>query len=268
MDAVNEPLARHAVDVADRHIRGEGTPERVWQAWGGLAALAPLALDALAPTSSRVVIVAPHPDDEVLGCGGALALMARHARDLLVIGVTDGEAGYPGSLRWTPGLLARRRRDECRMGLERLGLAGGLVSLGIPDGAIGAAQDDLAAAVADRLRPGDVVLTTWRHDGHPDHEAAGRAAVLAARTRGCACWEMPIWMWHWARPDDARVPWSRLRRLNLDEEAAERKCRAIAAHASQIEPIPSEQRDPVLPHWALARLLRTFETFIDSGSAE
>ena len=67
-----------------------------------------------------------------------------------------------------------------------------------------------------------------------------------------------------AMPADARVPWHRMRRLALDADARERKARAIAAHASQLVATPSERRAAVLPDWALARLLRPLEVFIDS----
>lgn len=269
MAAMNAPtIAGHTADVGDRRIEGEGTPERAWQAWDGLARLAPLALDELVPPASRAVVVAPHPDDEVVGCGGTLASLSRAGRELLVVGLTDGEASYPGSLRWTPTLLAARRRDERLAGLRCLGVAGAPFTLGIADGGVAAVEDQLAASLDEFLRPGDVVLTTWRHDGHPDHEAAGRACVRAARRRGCGCWEMPIWTWHWASLDDCRVPWARVRRLGLDEDAVDRKRRAIAAHGSQLEGVVQEGMAAVLPGWALARMMRAFECFIDGGVDE
>ena len=248
--------------VADRMIRGQGTPERAWRAWDGLKALAPLSIEQMAPRGSRVIVVAPHPDDEVLGCGGALALLARGAHEVVVVGLTDGEGSHPGSLAWTPTLLARRRRRERADGLARLGLPAPAHSLGLPDGGLARHEDALAVRLRDLLHPRDVVLATWRLDGHPDHEAAGRAAAVAAAQRGCALWEVPVWMWHWAAPADPRVPWQRLRRLALDAEARDRKSRAIAAHGSQLVETPAERRPPVLADWALARLLRPFEVFI------
>jgi LmbE family N-acetylglucosaminyl deacetylase len=56
-----------------------------------------------------------------------------------------------------------------------------------------------------------------------------------------------------------------MQRLALDADARERKSRAIAAHASQLVATSAERRAPVLPDWALARLLRPFEVFIESG---
>jgi len=245
----------------DRHIHGQGTPELAWRRFDGLRTLAPLPLP-LASRPSRWVVVAPHPDDEVLGCGGLLALMARAGHEVVVVGVSDGEAAFPGSAVWTPTVLARRRRIERSQGLHRLGLPDAALSLALPDGAVARHEAALEARLRELLRDGDTLLATWRLDGHPDHEAAGRAAAVVAAERGCRLWEYPVWMWHWAAPDDARVPWGRMRRLELDGDACERKVRAIAAHTSQLAGVPSESREAVLPDWALARLLRPFEVFI------
>lgn len=259
--------AMHDERVGDRHIHGEGTPEHAWGGFAGLKRLAPLSIERLAPEGSRIVVVAPHPDDEVLGCGGVLALLARAGRATTVIGVTDGEAGYPGSALWTPALLGRQRRAERAEGLSRLGVQGSAHTLGIADGTITQQESELKARLVDHLRPDDTLLSTWRRDGHPDHEAVGRAAAAAAAQRGCRLWEFPVWMWHWAAVEDARVPWQRMHRIELDADARERKARAIAAHASQLVAVASEGRAPVLPAWALARLLRPFEVFIAGEGA-
>jgi LmbE family N-acetylglucosaminyl deacetylase len=248
--------------VADRMIHGQGTPERAWRSWDGLKALTAISIAQLAPRGARVVVVAPHPDDEVLGCGGALALLARAGCEIVVVGVTDGEGSHPGSIAWTPTLLAQRRRAERADGLSRLGVPAPAFSLGLPDGGVAEREQALATQLSELLQPRDVLLSTWRLDGHPDHEAAGRAAAVAAARSGCTLWEVPVWMWHWAGPGDPRVPWQRIRRLQLDREARDRKSSAIAAHASQLVETPAERRPPVLPDWALARLLRPFEVFI------
>lgn len=253
--------------VGDRMIHGRGTPGRTWRTWDASARLNRISIDELAPAGRRVVVVAPHPDDEVLGCGGTLSLLARAGRTIEVIGVTDGEGSHPGSLVWTPSMLARQRRDERVAGLARLGLASRPHELRVADGEITSNERRLVARLEALIRPGDVVLATWRLDGHPDHEATGRAAACAAARHDCVLWEFPVWMWHWAQPGDVRVPWERLSRVALEANARQHKSRAIAAHGSQLIETPSERRPPVLPDWALTRLLRPFEFFIAPESS-
>jgi hypothetical protein len=68
--------------------------------------------------------------------------------------------------------------------------------------------------------PGDLCLATWRGDGHPDHEAVGRAAARAARFVGATLWEFPVWAWHWARPGAIEVPWHR----SMASQSCRRPC--------------------------------------------
>jgi LmbE family N-acetylglucosaminyl deacetylase len=206
----------------------EGTPESMWRSWAGLREIPALTL----PSDSRVVVIAPHPDDETLALGGLLATYDNCA----LIAVTDGEASHPRSTVLTPDQLGERRRAERVDALARLGrptLPCDL--LGHRDGAID--ESLLAEQLAGLLRAEDICVTTWRGDRHPDHEAVGRAAALAAEHAGIALWEYPVWMWHWAWPGDERVPWQRARALRLSESARARKRDATRAFRSQLEPL-------------------------------
>jgi len=246
--------------VASRRIVGSGTPESQWTAWSGLGRMGATEPAALVPPGCRAVVVAPHPDDEVLGTGGLLARLACMGRDILIVALTDGEASHPGSTRWSPYRLSRQRAIERDEALKHLGAERALVIRAkCGDGELSAQEDALVALLSRYIRSDDVVLTPWRFDGHPDHEAAGQAAVRQTRIAGARLIEVPIWMWHWAAPADHRVPWTRARRVCLDPESLARKQRAVAAYSSQIEADPSTDRGAVLPASVLARLLRPFE---------
>ena len=214
----------------------------------------------LVPEGHRAVVVAPHPDDEVLGLGGLLVQLARLHRKILLIAATDGTASHPHCPALPAKRLGRIRAAETRDALARLGVEDlTLVRLGLADGGLAAASRTLERSILCCLRPMDVVFATWRFDGHPDHEAAGTAARKAAALALARFVEVPIWAWHWGVPGDPSIPWSRARRLELGAETLERKRYAVAAYSSQVS--PGFQRDvaPVLPPSALARLLRSFE---------
>lgn len=257
-----------ALKDADRRIEGRGTTAQAWRDCARLGSIPDIALDDLVPPGRRLIVVAPHPDDEILGCGGLVALlMARQrggadaaASAVSFVGVTDGEASHLGSMNWTPPRLAARRRQERVQGLRRLGWCGEVQSLKLPDGGIRPFEVPLAAALARQIEAQDVLVTTWRLDGHPDHEATGRACAQAAAATGARLLEMPVWTWHWAAPGDARVPWQRMRRLPLGEAALRIKRVALAAHRSQLQ--ADGDTPPVLFPEAVERCMQPFETFI------
>ena len=69
-----------------------------------------LSLAAL-PTGN-VLVIAPHPDDESLGCGGLLSMLAAAGRSLHIVFVTDGGASHPHSRTWSRSRLALQREQE------------------------------------------------------------------------------------------------------------------------------------------------------------
>ncbi|MFI6074374.1 PIG-L deacetylase family protein [Actinoplanes sp. NPDC051343] len=174
--------------------------------------------------------------------------------------VTDGEASHPGSAAHTPASLAALRRTETTEALSRLRLAGSAVHrLGQPDGGID--EDEVCSRLTALLSPGRWCLATWREDGHPDHETVGRAAARACAATAARLLEYPIWMWHWARPGDAAVPWERARCIDLTPAAVAAKAAAIAAFPSQIAPLGPEPADAaILPPNVLDHFTRAFET--------
>jgi LmbE family N-acetylglucosaminyl deacetylase len=234
-----------------RPIVAEGTPEARWAQWPAMASWPPLPLDPAAPP----LVVAPHPDDEILGVAGLMAMLGR--ADL--VAVTDGEGSHPHSTVHTPAALAAIRRAETAEALSRLGLRDPAVHrLGQPDGGIDEAA--VTRELTALLSPGRWCLATWRGDGHPDHETVGRAAAAACAATGARLLEYPVWTWHWAVPDDPDVPWHRARRIELTPPAMAAKAAAIAAFTSQIAALgPADADAAILPPHILARFARPFE---------
>jgi LmbE family N-acetylglucosaminyl deacetylase len=225
-------------------IEGDGTAEANW-----LPFLDRLDPPELVLPDGPLTLVAPHPDDEVLACGGTLFDAATTGRPVRVVAVTDGGASNPGG-SLAPAELARRRVAESETALARLGIPAPR-RLARPDGGAATLEDPVAA-----LTLTGTVLAPWTGDGHPDHEAVGRGCL---RT-GAAVLEYPVWAWHWATPGDPRVPWHRARRVTLSGPARAAKAAAIAAFVTQIRPLgPLAADAPVLTAGTLARFARPYE---------
>lgn len=243
-----------------RDLDAPGTDEAAWRASGVLDAR-PLVEPSRCRPAGRAVVVAPHPDDEVLGVGGVLAAWAADGVPVTVVAATDGEGSHPGSPTLSPAGLAERRRDERHRALERLGLgAADVVALGLPDGGVAGHVDALTARLTDLLRPGDTLLAPVPGDGHPDHDAVADAAGRAAAATGAGLLRYAVWLWHWARPDDPDVDWDGAVRIALPDRCRRAKQDAVACFTTQIAPLSDDPRDGViLPPAVLARLLREVE---------
>ncbi|MGI4797018.1 MAG: PIG-L deacetylase family protein, partial [Janthinobacterium lividum] len=147
----------------------------------------------------RPLILAPHADDESLGCGGLLAQAATAGLQPGVLVLTDGAGSHPGSVRYPPARLRAVREAEARaavaiLGVERIGF------LGLTDTAAPVAGAGFEAAVERILaaaREWDcrVLLAPWRHDPHCDHEAAHLMASAAAVRAGLGHLAYPVWGW-------------------------------------------------------------------------
>jgi LmbE family N-acetylglucosaminyl deacetylase len=236
-------------------INAPGTPEDAWLAWPGLAQLPPGGLGRAA----SVVVLAAHPDDEVLGAGGILSLLASAGVRLRLIAVTDGEASHPGQA--DPGELIRRRCAERAAALRELGAATAeVIRLRLPDSGLGRREPELTSLVRPLVAGFDACLAPWENDVHADHETVGRAARQA-----CArLFFYPVWMWHWARPGDPRVPWAQAIHVPLTTAAAERKRAAIGCFDSQLGS-RADGLGPVLAPGFVAHFTRDFELLLTAG---
>jgi len=204
------------------------------------------------PPAGTALVVAPHADDETLGCGGFIASQVRAGRLLTVVYLTDsaGAGADPSAARaW-----AEKRRAEAGAALAVLGLpADRIEHLGLPDGTLNRLPPEVGRAAVDRLarligqlRPAEV-LVPYHRGGSTEHTAAWGLTVAALGAAGGGLLlEYPIWAW-WnplrlrnrlgARDGNRRLalgPWRAVKR------------RALACHASQVVPVPPAV-DPALP---------------------
>lgn len=183
------------------------------------------------PPHGRVLVFAPHPDDEVAGPGGVLALHRDQRDPVRVVVSTDGRNGDPdGRHGADPAAYAERRRDETRSGLRELDVDD--VSFwGFPDGCeLG--ENDLERGTQKALEElaayaPDVVYLPWQQEGHPDHHALFVVVTRALDRLAPAATPLALGYEVW----NAMIP-----DVIVDTTAAhERKCRAMRAHQSQLD---------------------------------
>jgi LmbE family N-acetylglucosaminyl deacetylase len=234
-------------------IDGAGTTEALWQQWLPARCWPSLDLDAAA--GRRVVVLAAHPDDEVLGVGGLMVRLSRLGCPLVVVWATDGEGSHPESTVFSRDHLAQIRRAESRRALARLDVRpADTHHLGLPDSGLADCRAALATDLRQIIAADDLVIAPWENDGHPDHDTVGQVALEVSPH----AWRYPIWMWHWGHPDHADVPWQRLHTIEVPDQFT--KAAAISEFTSQVAPLGNAPADAaVLPPHVLARFNRPEE---------
>jgi LmbE family N-acetylglucosaminyl deacetylase len=216
-----------------------------------------------------LLVVAPHPDDESLACGGMIAEACAAGRPTRVVIVSDGVGSHPASAAYPPNRLRALREGEARQAVGELGLdPGHIIFLGLPDRRVpsdGPAADKAIAAISEYARQvaAQALFVSWRHDPHCDHQASYRLArAVQQRLKGIKVYEYTVW--GCALPPDTPIE-NKGGGFRIRIDCAQmRKRRAIAAHLSQTTNLIND--DPGgfrLTESDLARFAYPYEFFFE-----
>lgn len=215
----------------------------------------------------RVLCVAPHPDDESLGCGGTLARLCSLEQSVGVAWVSNGAGSHPNSTVYAAPKLAQLREQEARVAAAQLGISNeALFFMGLPDGALPFPDEDqftravtLALGILDRFDP-TTVLLPWRRDPHHDHRATWAIWATAMQVhnwRTMRSFEYLVWAFERA----AQNEWpdtSEANALRVSIRGFERTKRAaIDAHASQTTHLIDDDPNGF---WLSPEVIAHFET--------
>jgi len=202
-------------------------------------------------SARSALVVAPHPDDESLGCGGLIAALSEVGATLGVLFVTDGGASHPRSRAWPRPRLAMRRAEEAATALAALGAAGAArLHLDLPDAGIEPGDPAWRAALTGAtafvaaIRP-EIVLAPWRRDPHCDHRHAHALTREVLARGGCEprLLEYAIWLDELGAPEDRPQP-GEVDVVSLDIAPWRvHKRIAVAAHRSQLGQIVDDDPD-------------------------
>jgi LmbE family N-acetylglucosaminyl deacetylase len=218
----------------------------------------------------RLIVVAPHPDDDVLGCGGTLAAAAAAGLDVAVVYVTDGCASHVGSPEYPPDRLREVREREARDALAMLGVTSEPCFLRVADGTVasleageaGSIVAAIAAAIGNGRRP--LVMGPWIRDHHSDHLAVAALVRRAcARRPAATLLEYAVWLEERGAERDRPGP-AEATPLALDvRRYTPSKMAALAVHRSQLgELITDALSSFVLPAGLVASAARPNERFL------
>lgn len=214
-----------------------------WEEWE--AVLRPTG-PALRP-GQRVLVVTAHPDDESIGAG---RLLAGHDGPVTVVTLSAGESCVVDD-QIDPLDMAAQRLAEWRAAVCELG-ADAVECERWPDSELSQHESAITEAVLGLARSSDVLVSTWQHDPHPDHQGVGRACSAAATMLGLGLVEFPVWAPYWMAPGDVDALGQRLAVLAGTPKQDAAWLAAISCYPSQTLPL-RPGRHPVVPTELLAR---------------
>jgi len=229
-------------------------------------------LDDLLPEGGAVIL-APHPDDESLGCGGLLAALAGAGRPARVVILSDGAGSHPGSVTHPAPVLRALREDEAREACVQLGVSEPLF-LRWPDGDVPVSGERFERAVDSVLAACEgigTLVATIGLDPHKDHEACWAIAREVASRGGLRLLGYPVWSWRHLYPEMAPIAPVAVpapphgARLDVTPWLPAKR-RAVMAHRSQTTRLIADDPEGfVLNEAVLSVLLRPFEVYLEES---
>lgn len=134
-----------------------------------------LAISTTAPEARRILVFAPHPDDEIFGCGGLLQLYVHQGAACRGIMITSGDFGPHGEVG------AAVREQESRTAAEVIGYDD-IRYWREPDRGVSYNERliVMAGKELEAFQP-DLVLSPWPGERHPDHRATAWTVIEAVR---------------------------------------------------------------------------------------
>lgn len=219
------------------------------------------------------MIIAPHPDDESLGCGGLIAEACAQGLPIRLIFISDGAGSHPNSRLYPPQRLREQREGEALQATAALGLHPEDVRfLRFPDRriqAIGEEGDVAVAAIVDAVVAIDAscLFVTSDLDPHCDHRACYRIAQrVCARSPALRLCAYPIWAWRDPPPADIDQAPAGFR-LAVSHHL-DKKRTAIFQHQSQVSDLVND--DPSgfrLSADMIEASLQPYEIYLEEANA-
>ena len=224
--------------------------------------------DMTSQTATRsCLVLAPHPDDETLGCGATIMRKLSAGTPVQVVIAADGRYAYPSSTL-AVDTLVEIREEEARRACAILGLpCENIAFLRFEDCRLADHRRllrDRLFDILDAMNPEEILVSSII-DNHPDHRVLaelGRELAQARHDRFPVLYEYPIWFWD---PRIWRVrPLRELRpRIVKMEEFRMRKREAIGAYRSQVTNFVVETGSAPLRKRFVQQFLQREEIFFE-----
>jgi len=183
----------------------------------------------------HVLIVAPHPDDDIIGCGGSIAKHCKAGNQVTIMYMTSGDAG---GIQYSKEELAALREDEARKAANHLGV-NNLIFLRLADGYVEFNRENLIriTCILREIKP-DIVYIPHSQEANRDHRITHQLLLEACQRAGAPFFpECGTQLWGVATILGYEV-WTPIQDVYYSEDISEfmeQKRAALQMHVSQLE---------------------------------
>lgn len=184
--------------------------------------------------NNNILILAPHPDDEVFGCGGFIAQQIAKGNAPHVIVLTGGGGSHRGCCSTSESDIISARRELTHKAMSALGLPeSNIHELDFTDGHISegnAAEKKKLESLISEINP-DVILVPHHGEGWSDHLAVRDLGIELANN--AEVYEYCVWMWYYRQKN---LDWKNAYVSKMTEAEHHKKLEAIKTYHSTLAP--------------------------------
>jgi len=183
----------------------------------------------------HVLIVAPHPDDDIIGCGGSIAKHCKAGNQVTIMYMTSGDAG---GIHYSREELATLREEEAQKAANHLGV-NNLIFLRLADGYVEFNRENLIriTCILREIKP-DIVYIPHSQEANRDHRITHQLLLEACQRAGAPFFpECGTQLWGIATILGYEV-WTPIQDVYYSEDISEfmeQKRAALQMHVSQLE---------------------------------
>lgn len=181
------------------------------------------------------LIFAPHPDDEVMGCGGLIHRLCKQGATPHVVILTGGGQSHSACCSLPESTIKAERRVMASQILQKLGLpADHLHLLDFPDGAISSGHEEMTTLqkLVAEIQP-EIVFIPHHREGWSDHLVCRELIDKITSLGTAAIYEYCVWLWYY---NVWKLDWSRASMIRMTKEEHVAKCKAVEEYTEKLAP--------------------------------
>lgn len=185
--------------------------------------------------SGKIIIIAPHPDDETLGCGGLIGRLCAEKNPPHIAFLTGGGGSLRGRSDISETDVVHARRRLTLNSVRQLDLPEGNINFfDFKDGDIAARPESEMSRLRKMIKDlgPDNILVPHSGEGWPDHLAARDIGIELAPDNA-SVWEYCVWMWYY---NVWRLDWKNAAVLSMSDTEHSAKLRAVDAYVKPLAP--------------------------------